>query len=215
MNGTCDHTNLTITLISIIVLFLVSEVPADLVSRTKAVCILFSGNHERANTPMLEIIRQVCTLLGAINVTINFLFYYLFCPAFCRALVKTFQNRSKSRKNLQVNVFVLNGSRLDENKKHCCINDKVKAKILEISRRSIESTFPFPSSLFMENDNKCEEKENIQNGVDEKSKQIIEAEESEYVEIIEEYKIPDYGIIMNDSYENASTIEKDSCKYLY
>ncbi|CAH1984639.1 unnamed protein product [Acanthoscelides obtectus] len=104
-----DHTHLTITLISIIVLFLISEVPSSLVCRTRAVSILFSGDHNKAKSTALEVIRQLCTILGAVNVTVNFFFYYLFCPAFCNALVKGLRNRTvKMKKDMHVNVFVVN-----------------------------------------------------------------------------------------------------------
>nr|CAI5830110.1 unnamed protein product [Callosobruchus analis] len=104
-----DHTHLTVTLISIIVLFLISEIPSSLVNRTRAVSILFSGDHTRARSTALEVIRQLCTILGAVNVTVNFFFYYMFCPAFCRALVKGLKNRTvKNKKSMHVNVFVVN-----------------------------------------------------------------------------------------------------------
>ncbi|VEN39878.1 unnamed protein product [Callosobruchus maculatus] len=104
-----DNTHLTITLISIIVLFLITEIPSSLVNRTRAVSVLFSGDHDRAKSTALEVIRQLCTILGAVNVTVNFFFYYMFCPAFCKALVKGLKNRTVDiKKTMHINVFVVN-----------------------------------------------------------------------------------------------------------
>ncbi|XP_018567307.1 uncharacterized protein LOC108907939 [Anoplophora glabripennis] len=202
-----DHTNLTITLISIIVLFLVSEVPATLVSRTNAVPILFSGNHEKARSTTLEIVRQVCTLLGAVNVTVNFLFYYLFCPAFVKALIKTFQRKKRIRKSLQVNVFVLNGDRMDDTDKKT-LNKKMKARILEISRKSMESSFPSSLNFVEDVNEKGSENdlyfENCTKRVD----------DSEYVEIVDDYRLPmpKYSIIVEESSVESSTVVNGSSK---
>lgn len=192
-------------------LFLISEVPATLVSRTSAVPILFSGDHDRANSRTLEVVRQICTLLGAINVTVNFLFYYLFCPAFVTALTKTFQKKKRIRKSLQVNVFVLNGDRMDDTKNQT-LNKKVKAKILEISRKSIESNFP--SSLFKGYEDKNINEKGSENDYyfDNSAKKT---DDSEYVEIVDDYKFPKYSIIMEESCEESSTVIKDSLKSSY
>uniref|UniRef100_A0A6P7F6X9 Uncharacterized protein LOC114325336 isoform X2 n=1 Tax=Diabrotica virgifera virgifera TaxID=50390 RepID=A0A6P7F6X9_DIAVI len=86
-----DHRNLTITLIIIIVLFIIVEVPSNFLSRTRAVTLIFFGANVGLDEMVIEIVREICTLLGAVNVTANFLLYYLFCPAFCRALKETFR----------------------------------------------------------------------------------------------------------------------------
>lgn len=102
-----DHTNLTITLVMIIIFFLITNIPESLASRTAAINLLFQGDHQRANTTTLEGFRQVCTILKAVDVNTNFVFYYTFCPAFCKTL-RTVCRRVKKRpfSNLQVIVFV-------------------------------------------------------------------------------------------------------------
>ncbi|KAH1014749.1 probable G-protein coupled receptor frpr-1 [Dendroctonus ponderosae] len=141
-----DHTNLTITLVMIIIFFLITNVPESLASRTAAINLLFQGDHERANTTTLEGFRQVCTILKAVDVNTNFVFYYTFCPAFCKTLrtvCRCVKRRPSS--NLQVNVFVLNGSKANEiagTLKDKQLSVKVH-KTLEISKRSIETAFDF------------------------------------------------------------------------
>lgn len=123
---------MTITLISIIVFFIVTEIPANFVSRTRAVTLIFFGSYSVSNSNVVEIIRAICTILGALNVTINFLLYYLFCPPFCRALRLTFMKSSpRNTENVCVNVIVLN----ENNSKIANLN----AKVLEIARGSIRS----------------------------------------------------------------------------
>lgn len=68
--------------------------------------ILFSGDYHMEKSKPLEYIRQFCTLVGAVNVIGNFIFYYLFSPAFCRALQKTIKRKS-FQKPLNVNLFVV------------------------------------------------------------------------------------------------------------
>ncbi|KAJ8972720.1 hypothetical protein NQ317_000804 [Molorchus minor] len=198
-----DHINLTVTLISIILLFLISEIPSALVSRTKAVSILFSGNHDRANSRTLEIFRQICTLLGAVNVTVNFLFYYLFCPSFCRALAKTLRKKSRAGKSVQVNIFVVNNDRFNE-KRHS-LNDKVKAKILEISRKSIEPNLHFSSYLSNDGENSSDNGFDHENGG--KSRQVTE--ESDYIEVIDDYRMSPGSAILEESSENTSSVIKN------
>ncbi|CAG9864209.1 unnamed protein product [Phyllotreta striolata] len=98
-----EHTAMTATLVCVITLFVLTEIPANLLSRTRAVTLIFIGGYMDADSELLEATRAVCTLLGALNATVNFLLYYLFCPPFCRALRATFA----SNRNVQINVIVL------------------------------------------------------------------------------------------------------------
>lgn len=85
--------------------FLIGEIPTHLVSRKTALTLLFEGEHERANSSRtLETIRQLTTVLSAINLSVNFVLYCLFCPAFCRALraMLATGGEEKGRKTLQV-----------------------------------------------------------------------------------------------------------------
>ncbi|XP_050305856.1 probable G-protein coupled receptor frpr-1 isoform X1 [Anthonomus grandis grandis] len=139
-----DHTNLTITLVMIIIMFLITNLPESLVSRATAINLLFNGNHTAANNAVtLENIRQVCTILSAIDVNTNFIFYYTFCPAFCNALKNICRCKQRRLSNLQVNVFVLNSADAKpKNLESEEINKKVQ-KVLAISRKSIESAIAF------------------------------------------------------------------------
>ncbi|XP_076268578.1 putative G-protein coupled receptor frpr-1 [Rhynchophorus ferrugineus] len=140
-----DHTNLTITLVMIIVFFLITNIPENLVSRTAAINLLFRGDHDRVNTEIIENLRQAYAILGAFDVNINFIFYYTFCPAFCKVLKSVWTRKKKTvSKRLQVNVFVLNAHAKSDKHKSRTEQDpskKISHKVLEISRKSIESAF--------------------------------------------------------------------------
>ncbi|XP_030764954.1 uncharacterized protein LOC115889147 [Sitophilus oryzae] len=140
-----DHTHLTITLVMIIVFFLMTNIPENLVSRTAAINLLFRGDHDRANTELIENLRQAYAIIGAINVNINFIFYYTFCPAFCKVLTNVLRRRKKIvSKRLQVNVFVLNANSKSDKLSSKDVNHphpKMNHKVWEISRKSIESAF--------------------------------------------------------------------------
>lgn len=85
--------------------FLIGEIPTHLVSRKTALTLLFEGDSEKANcSRTLETIRQLTTVLSAINLSVNFVLYCLFCPAFCRALRAMLSNgqERKRRQTLQV-----------------------------------------------------------------------------------------------------------------
>ncbi|CAG9769926.1 unnamed protein product [Ceutorhynchus assimilis] len=112
-----NHTRLTIMLITMIVFFLITNVPENLAARSAAVNLLFSGDRNKAGVATLETLRQIATVLGAVDVNTNFVFYYVFCPEFSRVL-----GRICSRKrgdNLQVNVFVLNAIQVQEMSGKC------------------------------------------------------------------------------------------------
>lgn len=151
---------------------MVSEVPSALLSRTKTVILLFGGDQNRANTRALEITRQIWTLLGAFNITMNFIFYCLFCPAFLRALRKILR-RKKTRKSLQVNVFLVGN-------KECNKKTIAKAEI-QITRQADSN---YPSSL-------CKTYE--YSGT--KSETNPNTEYGEYVGITRNYKCDGYDII--------------------
>lgn len=127
-----DHKSLTITLITITLLFLISEIPSSLVSRTKAVPVLFSGDPGKGNTTALEVCRQISTLLGALNITMNFFLYCLFCPAYCRVLSKMIKRNNRQTKTVQFNLFVVDSQNQ---------NLKTKAKILHIAKQASESSY--------------------------------------------------------------------------
>lgn len=127
-----DHKSLTVTLITITLFFLISEIPSSLVSRTKAVPVLFSGDPEKGNTTALEVCRQISTLLGALNITMNFFLYCLFCPAYCRVLAKMMKRNNQHTRTVQFNLFVVNSQ--NQNGK------TTKAKILHIEKQGSESS---------------------------------------------------------------------------
>lgn len=103
-----DHTNLTITLVTIVFFFIIGEIPTQLVSRQTAVTFLFDGVQSKADdSKALEVFRQLTTVLSAVNLSVNFVLYSLFCPPFCRTLRMVLSRKRKSRGTLQVNIFVL------------------------------------------------------------------------------------------------------------
>ncbi|XP_060529799.1 probable G-protein coupled receptor B0563.6 [Cylas formicarius] len=159
-NGKCrmrDHTNLTVTLVAIIIFFLISEIPQSLLSRTAATNLLFQGDHSKVSCTTIETLRQVVTVLEAINVTVNFVFYYIFCPAFCKMLKKiTCGKKSTAFNNkLQVNVFVLSANKPQIKAKNL-FDGRVSQKVIEISRKSIESAL----SINIEDLQKIQDREN-------------------------------------------------------
>ncbi|CAH1164279.1 unnamed protein product [Phaedon cochleariae] len=183
-----DHTNLTIILISIIVLFLISEIPSNMVSRMKANSLLFGGI-KKINFRALEITRQICTFLGAVNVTINFLFYYLFCPVFYRALIKTIKRgkKKKMQSKSKVNVFVVKG---DDDR---FVPD---VKILEVAKLSTRSPLCLSKS------------KTTPSGGDTLGKKSGNSDDTEYLEIIGSLvvrKIRVYSSLDEDSFGNEST----------
>ncbi|XP_074034228.1 uncharacterized protein isoform X2 [Leptinotarsa decemlineata] len=102
-----NSTHVTLVLIAIVICFLLSEIPSSIVSKAKAADILFYGRKDMTDSENFQIIREVCTLLGAINVGVSFLLYCLFCPPLYRALIKTLRNKKQKTQSIQVNVFVL------------------------------------------------------------------------------------------------------------
>ncbi|CAH0550466.1 unnamed protein product [Brassicogethes aeneus] len=103
-----DHRHLTTVLIMIILVFLLAIIPTNLTSRTSAINILFHGDHYKAHTKEVEIVRQVCALIGAINFNANFVLYYVFCPCFYKAMMLMFRRKKRVSK-VEVNVYILEG----------------------------------------------------------------------------------------------------------
>lgn len=130
-------------------MFLVSEIPSNLISRTSAVTLLYRGDPGSVNDKAMEIARQVVTVIGAISITINFVVYYLFCPPFYKVLVKMFKRKEKRMSKTVVNVFVLNG---DGDKRKCSVvmNDKV----IRLSSKNIDDYLP---SVLFRNDDSMED----------------------------------------------------------
>lgn len=92
-------------MVAIVFCFLIGEIPTHLVSRKTALTLLFEGDYEKAScSRALETLRQLSTVLSAVNLSVNFVLYCLFCPAFCRALraMLTSEQNGKRRKTLQV-----------------------------------------------------------------------------------------------------------------
>ncbi|XP_057662288.1 somatostatin receptor type 1 [Diorhabda carinulata] len=187
-----DNKNLTIILISIIVLFILAEIPSNLISKTRAVTLIYFGEYADDENSVVDIIRVICTLLGAFNVAVNFLFYYLFCPTFYRALKKMFRGgTSKKTEKVHVNFIVLNENL---NMKH------MKAKVIEITKS-------LNAPLYKVDEKKGDDVQNC----------CSEQMDSEYIEVIDEYK--GNGFLSGSSsqplgYDNASevTIIKDGYK---
>ncbi|KAL1493800.1 hypothetical protein ABEB36_009489 [Hypothenemus hampei] len=121
----------------------------NLASRAVAIN-LFNGDHLKANSQAMENLRQICTILSAIDVNTNFVFYYTFCPAFYKVLKSTCKRRKmRHSSNLQVNVFVVNGTKPSMNDQ--CFTNKIH-KVLEISRKSIDSAIKLNLGNELENE---------------------------------------------------------------
>ncbi|KAG5878751.1 hypothetical protein JTB14_023347 [Gonioctena quinquepunctata] len=192
------HNNLSMTLVAIIILFLISEIPSSIVSRTRSSSILFFEQQDILNSRVLEIIRQIFTVLGAINVSVTFFLYYFFCPTFCRALAETLKKRKNQKiQGVQVNVFVLSG---DEKKV-----SSIKTKIYDMRRKLEPPVCPRSNIQSAQESSQCSQAclKNYNT-----SEQLTE--ESEYIEIMEEYKVPGYESL-ESAYENESTVTTGSC----
>ncbi|XP_012258505.1 uncharacterized protein LOC105687427 [Athalia rosae] len=99
--GNClqDQVRLTITLVGIVFMFLVGEVPTHFASRRSAVSILYGGDASRVDENFLEKFRIIATLLNAISSSANFILYCLLSPQFLvqLKLLMTSQRALKNR----------------------------------------------------------------------------------------------------------------------
>lgn len=137
--------------------------------------VLFRGDPDKGNTQTLEVFRQICTLLGALNITMNFFLYCLFCPAFSRVLVKMLKRNSRRAKTVQVNLFLVNGQNANRT--------IAKTEILHIENK--DSEFSYPSSLSkLYEDSFCKLEMNSRR-----------TEEAEYVDIIDDPKFSNCEIL--------------------
>ncbi|XP_066259499.1 probable G-protein coupled receptor frpr-1 [Euwallacea similis] len=202
-----DSTSLTITLVMIIVDFLITNIPESLVSRTAAINLLFQGDRHKANSETLEKWRQICTILAAIDVNTNFVFYYTFCPAFCKALKGICRcKKRRQSNNLQVNVFVLNGAKPNEisNIEEQHQLNKQMQKVLEISRKSFESAFTLNLGEIDTEKPKNERSLNY-------DYEFLADRPSKYDTTIENVYTPPFSTIIEES--STSSVNSDSATY--
>lgn len=119
-----DQMYLTITLIAIVFSFLLGEIPNQLVSKMTTETLLcwtkFTEEQKIHYASAFNTLRSICTVLNAIEVSVNFLLYCIFCPIFRRAIGELFEkgleSNSKKKKKLsakksvqQINLFVIGG----------------------------------------------------------------------------------------------------------
>ncbi|KAB0803486.1 hypothetical protein PPYR_00456 [Photinus pyralis] len=82
-----DQTKITITLVAIVFVHLIGEVPAHFTRRITSANILFGGDDKQAeDSVIMEYFRVATTLLNALHLAMKFILYANFCPPFCKAL---------------------------------------------------------------------------------------------------------------------------------
>ncbi|XP_003424755.2 probable G-protein coupled receptor B0563.6 [Nasonia vitripennis] len=95
----CDQSKLTITLVGIVFIFLVGEVPTHLASRRSAVSILYGGDPCKINKHLMEVFRIVATFLNSISCSANFVLYCVLNPRFLAILKSLFRSKRLERDN--------------------------------------------------------------------------------------------------------------------
>lgn len=96
---------------------MIGEVPTHFLSRVTATVILFNGDEIKANdSKVLEVARQIFTVLNSVNLAMNFILYILLFAPFRRALMQLFCTRTKIKaktrtSNVHVNIFVIDNHR--------------------------------------------------------------------------------------------------------
>lgn len=73
---------LTITILIVITLYLVGELPAHLTSRKSAVNLLYGGDVSKVNFNTMERLEVICITLNAIQLSMNIIVYAVINPTF-------------------------------------------------------------------------------------------------------------------------------------
>lgn len=150
------------TLVAVVFLFLIGEIPLHLLSRKSAITFVYNTNmsYMSMDSNFVNTLREVCIILSALHVSVNFILYCAFCPPFMRTLKKMVTRKSKKKKkSTQRNIFaIVDGSKTPfvmkklecNNNNNNCGND-----VLNNSLQSSESETNFSSS----NSNTLQEQE--------------------------------------------------------
>ncbi|XP_024941951.1 uncharacterized protein LOC107268961 isoform X2 [Cephus cinctus] len=121
LNVLTDQVRLTITLVGIVFLFLVGEVPTHLASRRSAISILYGGDDTRVNEVFLERFRIIATLLNAISSSANFILYCLLSPQFLIQLKQLLRRRKVVEKR-QLNLKIVTIEQQTRESTDCALN---------------------------------------------------------------------------------------------
>ena len=73
---------LTVTIIIVITLYLVGELPAHLTSRKSAVNLLYGGDVTRVDFKAMQRLEVICITLNAVQLSMNIIVYALINPSF-------------------------------------------------------------------------------------------------------------------------------------
>lgn len=73
---------LTVTIVIVITLFLVGELPAHLTSRKSAVNLLYGGDVSKVNFQTLQRLEVICIILNALQLSMNIIVYAVINPTF-------------------------------------------------------------------------------------------------------------------------------------
>ncbi|XP_067633159.1 uncharacterized protein [Eurosta solidaginis] len=77
---------LTITIIVLIVLYMIGEMPAALTSRKSSLNLLFGGDTKRVDLDAMSRVEMICLTLNALQLSMNILVYALINPSFMSEL---------------------------------------------------------------------------------------------------------------------------------
>ncbi|XP_065368841.1 uncharacterized protein LOC135961274 [Calliphora vicina] len=112
---------LTVTIIIVITLYLVGELPAHLTSRKSAVNLLYGGDVSKVDFKTMHRLEVICITLNAIQLSMNIIVYAVINPSF----VPEFFNCLKGASDV---CFRFMGFMLVANCWHKCCNTKAKKK---------------------------------------------------------------------------------------
>lgn len=101
---------MTWTLMTIVALFLLGDVPGHIVSKKAAFVFLYSGDFNMvAEDDQLDTFRQITLVLGTINCSCNFLVFYMLHPPFGKGLKQLCSRkpRTKKPKPVLVKIFFI------------------------------------------------------------------------------------------------------------
>ncbi|XP_037941516.1 uncharacterized protein LOC119674449 [Teleopsis dalmanni] len=76
------QTRLTISIVIVITLYLVGEIPAHMTSRKSALNLLFGGDITKVNLKVMENMEVICLTLNALQLSMNIIVYAVINPSF-------------------------------------------------------------------------------------------------------------------------------------
>lgn len=113
---------MTSTLITIVVFFLIGEVPGHLLSKKAAAIMLFGGSEDGTFDKSFVTARKVAAVLAAVNCSSNFILYFIMHPPFRSGFkelicggekvsenVETAEKKEEDHNNIE--IFVVSNSK--------------------------------------------------------------------------------------------------------